>query len=57
MLGLDLKKVYLFSQGGGGLPGPRGVVGREGQEGVPGVDGVPGKDGRKGMPVRQKKTS
>uniref|UniRef100_A0A4W6BZ48 Fibrillar collagen NC1 domain-containing protein n=1 Tax=Lates calcarifer TaxID=8187 RepID=A0A4W6BZ48_LATCA len=37
-------------QGGGGPPGPRGVVGREGQEGVPGVDGVPGKDGSKGMP-------
>lgn len=34
-----------------GLPGPRGVIGREGREGIPGVDGIPGKDGSKGIPV------
>ena len=38
-------------QGAVGLPGPRGVVGREGQEGIPGADGIPGKDGSKGIPV------
>lgn len=43
-------------QGGGGPPGPRGVVGREGQEGVPGMDGALGKDGSKGMPVRPTNT-
>uniref|UniRef100_A0A672NHQ2 Thrombospondin-like N-terminal domain-containing protein n=1 Tax=Sinocyclocheilus grahami TaxID=75366 RepID=A0A672NHQ2_SINGR len=42
--------LVVISQGTVGLPGPRGVVGREGLEGDPGVEGALGKDGAKGIP-------